>query len=173
MAYRPERKLRREFVCYRIADRRFPLFSGEHAGRVGGRWNPQGRPAIYASTTYSGAMLEKLAQLGTTRIPRHQVSIAITIPAGLTVQAYQPDELSEGWNASDYEVSQAVGEKWLIAQKAVALVVPSVLFPVERNVVLNPWHPQIARVSVGEPLEIRWDGRLFATRPRRPHHPRR
>ena len=173
MAYRPERKLRREFVCYRIADRRFPLFSGEHAGRVGGRWNPRGRPAIYASTTYSGAMLEKLAQLGTTRIPRHQVSIAITIPAGLTVQAYQADELSEGWNASDYEVSQAVGEKWLIAQKAVALVVPSVLFPVERNVVLNPWHPQIARVSVGEPLEIRWDGRLFATRPRRPHHPRR
>ena len=164
MAYRPERKLRRELVCYRIADRRFPLFSGEHAGRVGGRWNPRGRPAIYASTTYSGAMLEKLAQLGSTRIPRHQVSITITIPAGLTVQAYQADELAEGWNASDYEVSQAVGEKWLIAQKAVALIVPSVLVPVERNVVLNPSHPQIARISVGEPLEIAWDERLFATR---------
>ena len=167
MAYRPERKFRREFVCYRIADRRFPLFSGEHAGRVGGRWNPRGRPAIYASTTYSAAMLEKLAQLGTTRIPRHQVSITITIPAGLNVQAYQADELSEGWNASDYEVSQAVGEKWLIAQKAVALIVPSVLFPVERNVVLNPSHPQIARLSMGEPMDIRWDERLFATKRRR------
>ena len=167
MAYRPERKLRRELVCYRIADRRFPLFSGEHAGRVGGRWNPRGRPAIYASTTYSGAMLEKLAQLGTTRIPHHQVSIAITIPAGLTVQAYQEDELAEGWNASGYEVSQALGKKWLIAGKAVALIVPSVLFPVERNVVLNPSHPQIARVSVGEPQEIKWDERLFAARRRR------
>ena len=91
MAYR----LRRELVCYRIADRRFPLFSGEHAAQVGGRWNPWGRPAIYACTTYSGAMLEKLAQLGTTRIPRHQVSITITIASGSTVQAYDSDELPE------------------------------------------------------------------------------
>jgi len=55
----------------------------------------------------------------------------------------------------------------LIAQKAVALIVPSVFFPAERNVVLNPSHPQIARLSVGEPPQIRWDARLFATRRRR------
>lgn len=167
MAYRPERKLRREFVCYRIADRRFKLFSGEHAAEVGGRWNPRGRPAIYASTSYSGAMLEKLAQLGTSRIPRNQVSITITIPPGSSVHVYAADDLPAGWNAADYEVSRAVGEKWLLAQKAVALIVPSVLFPVERNVVLNPSHPQIARIAVAEPLEVRWDERLFATRPRR------
>ncbi len=163
MAYR----LKRDLVCYRIADRRFPLFSGEYASQVGGRWNPPGRPAIYACTTYSGAILEKLAQLGTTRIPRFQTSITITIPAGLTVQAHEADDLPEGWNASDYEVSQAVGDKWLIAQKAVALIVPSVLFSVEHNVVLNPSHPQASRILVGEPLKIRWDERLFATRRRR------
>lgn len=162
MAYR----LKRELVCYRIADRRFPLFSGEHAARVGGRWNPQGRPAIYACTTFGGAMLEQLAQLGTTRIPRCQVSIILTIPAGSTVQTYEADELPEGWNASDYKVSQAVGEKWLIAQKAVALIVPSVLFRVEQNVVLNPLHPQIARIVVGAAVEVKWDERLFAARRR-------
>src|SRR3954464_6907243 len=105
MAYRPEgkleRKLRREQVFSRIAASRFPVFSGAHAAEVGGRWNPRGRPAIYASTSYSGAMLEKLAQLGTTRIPRHQVSIAISLPRGLNVQAYEAEELPEGWNASD------------------------------------------------------------------------
>lgn len=95
------------------------------------------------------------------------MSITITIPVGLTVQAYQADELTEGWNVSDYEVSQAVGEKWLIEGKAVALIVPSVLYPVERNVVLNPAHPEIARISVGEPLEVGWDERLFATKRRR------
>lgn len=163
MAYR----LKRELVCYRIADRRFPLFSGEHAAEAGGRWNPRGRPAIYACMTYSGAMLEKLAQLGTTRIPRYQVSITITVPAGLTVEAHEADELPEGWNASDYEVSQAVGEKWLIGQKAVALIVPSILFPVEHNVVINPSHPQAPRISVSGPREVRWDERLFATRRRR------
>ncbi len=163
MAYR----LKRDLVCYRIADRRFPLFSGEHAAQAGGRWNPRGRPAIYACTTCSGAMLEKLAQLGTTRIPRFQTSITITIPEGLTVQAYEAGDLPEGWNASGYEVSQAAGEKWLIAQKAVALIVPSVLFSVEHNVVLNPLHPQGSRIVVGEPLKIRWDERLFPTRQRR------
>jgi RES domain-containing protein len=160
MAYR----LKRELVCYRIADRRFPLFSGERAAQVGGRWNPTARLAVYACTTYSGAMLEKLAQLGTTRIPRGQVSITITIPAGLTVQAYEADKLPEGWNASDYELGQAIGEKWLVAEKAVALIVPSVLFPVEKNVVLNPVHPQAARIVLGEPMEVRWDHRLFASR---------
>ncbi|MEO5862428.1 MAG: RES domain-containing protein [Burkholderiales bacterium] len=163
MAYR----LKRELICYRIADRRFPLFSGEHAAQVGGRWNPRGRPAIYACTTYSGAMLEKLAQLGTTRIPRYQAAITITIPAGLTVEAYKEDLLPAGWNASDYETGQALGEKWLIAQKAVVLIVPSVLFPVEQNVVLNPSHPQAARILVGEPMQLRWDERLFAKTKRR------
>jgi RES domain-containing protein len=158
MAYR----LKRELVCYRIADRRFPLFSGEHAARVGGRWNLRGRSAIYSCTTYSGAMLEKLAQLGTTRIPRYQASITITIPAGLTVEAHKADQLPAGWNASDYEIGQALGEKWLAAQKAVALIVPSVLFPIEHNVVLNPSHPQAARILVGEPMDVRWDERLFA-----------
>lgn len=165
MAYR----LKRELVCYRIADRRFPLFSGEHAAEAGGRWNPRGSSAIYACMTYSGALLEKLAQLGTTRIPRFQVSITITIPAGLTVQAYDSDGLPDGWNASDYGVSQAVGDKWLNARKAVALVVPSVLFPVEHNVVVNPSHPQAARIVAGEAQEIRWDERLFLTRRRRSH----
>ncbi len=163
MAYR----LKRGLICYRIADRRFPLFSGEHAAEFGGRWNPRGSPAIYACTTYSGAMLEKLAQLGTTRIPRFQVSITISVPAGLTVQTLDPDDLPGGWNAADYDVSQAVGEKWLVAQKAVALIVPSVLFPVEHNVVVNPSHPQAARIVADEPQEIRWDERLFFTRQRR------
>lgn len=160
-------RLKRELVCYRIADRRFALFSGEYAARSGGRWNPRGMPAIYACTTYSGALLEKLAQLGTTRIPRHQASIAITIGAGSTVQAYEADELPEGWNSSEYGIAQSIGEKWLTARKAIALIVPSVLFPIEHNIVLNPAHPQAAGIYVGEPVQVRWDERLFAARPRR------
>ncbi len=160
MASRADRKLRRDLVCYRIADPRFPLFSGEHAAKTGGRWNPQGSPVVYASSTYSGALLEKLAQVGTARIPRHQVSITITIPAGLTIRSCEA--LLEGWNASDYAVSQAIGEEWLAARKAVALIVPSVLFPVEHNVVIDPMHPQARLIRVGKPLKIRWDESLFA-----------
>lgn len=162
-------RLKRELLCYSIADRRFPLFSGEHAAELGGRWNPRGSAAIYACTTYSGALLEKLAQLGTTRIPRYQVSITISIPVGLSVQALAPDELPAGWDAADYDISQAVGEEWLSAKTAVALVIPSVLFPVEHNVVVNPAHPQAGRISVSEPQEIRWDERLFVASPRRTH----
>jgi len=160
MAYRLKRKL----VCYRIADRRFPLFSGDHAAEVGGRWNPRGRPAIYACTTYSDAMLEKLAQLGTTRMPRYQAAITISISAGLAVQTYEADKLPAGWNASEYDVGQGVGEKWLDAHKAVALIVPSVLFPVEHTVVINPFHPEAKRIVVGDAEPVRWDERLFVKR---------
>ncbi len=85
----------------------------------------------------------------------------------LTVEAYKADRLPAGWNASDYEISQALGEKWLIAQKVVAMIVPSVLFPVEHNVVLNPSPPQAARILRGEPMEVTWDERLFVETKRR------
>ena len=43
---------------YRIGDGRHPLWDGTGAALIGGRWNSPGRPLIYASLIYGGAMLE-------------------------------------------------------------------------------------------------------------------
>ena len=48
------RRLSAPLTLYRIADRRYPLYSGHAAGQVGFRWNPREIEVVYASVTYAG-----------------------------------------------------------------------------------------------------------------------
>jgi RES domain-containing protein len=41
------------------------------------------------------------------------------------------------------------------------LLVPSFVARLERNVVINPAHPNTARIEVGAPQPVLWDRRLF------------
>ena len=59
-------------TAYRIADRRHPIFDGAGATQQGGRWNSPGRPLIYASETFAGALLEQLARANIGTLPRTQ-----------------------------------------------------------------------------------------------------
>lgn len=86
MAFQPEGGLHK---AYRLADERYPIFDGGGAMLLGGRWNSPGRRVIYASFTFSGAMLEVLVHTNTGRVPSHYVYIEITIPA--TVQTERLD----------------------------------------------------------------------------------
>jgi RES domain-containing protein len=46
------------------------------------------------------------------------------------------------------------------------LRVPSVVFDVERNVLINPGHPDFRRFRVAGIESVRWDERLFTETPR-------
>ena len=72
--------------AYRIADSRHPIFDGTGAATLGGRWNSPGRRVIYASETYAGALLEKLAHTNIGRVPKRQAYVEIEIPAGLEIE---------------------------------------------------------------------------------------
>lgn len=65
MASRPRNPKHAKFIAYRIADARYPIFDGTGDSLIGGRWNSPGRPPIYASLGYAGAMLELLVHGGT------------------------------------------------------------------------------------------------------------
>jgi RES domain-containing protein len=148
---------------YRIADRRYSPASGDGARLFGARWNSAGRAAIYACTTYAGAMLEKLVHTGR-RIPKHQVCVVFEVPDDLRVSALKPAE-HVGWDAPDCVVRRAAGDAWLQAGNSCVLLVPSVVFDVERNALVNPSHPDFARIGVVSIEAVRWDDRLFtATR---------
>ena len=154
MASRPEEPI----VAYRIADGRYPLFDGAGAQRRGGRWNSPGKPAIYGALSYAGALLEVLAHGGIGKVPRTQRWIRIEIPKGVTVE--ESGEVS-GWDASDLTASRAFGDRWLDEKRSVALVVPSLVGrPNERNIVINPTHPDFSRLRTSEPAAVIWDSRL-------------
>jgi RES domain-containing protein len=83
-------------IAYRIADNRYPIFDGNGAALTGGRWNSQGLRVIYASCSYAGAMLEKLAQTGIGSIPSNQQSIAIHVPDTILIEEITAEDIP-GW----------------------------------------------------------------------------
>ena len=144
---------------YRIADQRFAPEGGEGARLFAARWNSPGRAVIYACTTYAGAMLEKLVHTGR-KIPRYQVCVVFEVPDDLRVHSVAPADYP-GWEASDCVVSRGAGDAWLHAAQSSVLLVPSVVFDVERNALINPAPPDFARIRVVSVETVRWDDRLF------------
>ena len=144
-------------LIYRLGTERYPIWDGTGAAIRGGRWNPPGVPVIYAAATQSLAMLERLVQgadLGGTRL----------------VEAQIPDDLPWddllrsppiGWADIGSPSARAAGAAWLVAGRTALLRVPSVVVPREANWVVNPAHPDAARIRVGAPEPLEWDARLF------------
>src|SRR5438876_6868055 len=99
-------------TAYRIGSAAHPLLDGSGAAASdAARWNSRGRYVIYAAEHYATALLEKAAQLNSTRIPRSLRFTKIDLPAGITVEELHTEDLP-GWDADDCSASQAFGNSW-------------------------------------------------------------
>ncbi len=146
--------------AFRIADRRFPVLDGEGAKMAGGRWNSPGRAVVYAAETFAGSMLEVLIHMNRLKVPKNRVYVELSIEDNLISSV--PTEGVPVWNASDQIASRAFGDDWLKAGRSLSLLVPNLATRgVERNILINPQHPDFSRIIVSDPKEMEWDGRLF------------
>jgi RES domain-containing protein len=68
-----------------------------------------------------------------------------------------------GWADIGSPSARAAGAAWLAAGRTALLRVPSVVVPREANWVVNPTHPDAARIRLGRPEPLGWDPRLFGT----------
>ena len=55
----------------------------------------------------------------------------------------------------------ALGTEWLTSRRGVALSVPSAVIPIERNLLLNPLHPEVTRVRIVGDEAFTFDPRLM------------
>ena len=135
-------------------------FSGEGARRYGGRWNAPGRAVVYASLHLSLAALEALAHADRRSFDRDYVSFEVRVPNDLVLEL-RDEDLPPGWRARPVShAARAIGDAWLAQRASVALSVPSVLVPQERNLLLAPDHPRFGEVRIGPPRPFRFDERL-------------
>lgn len=135
-------------------------FSGEGARRYGGRWNTPGRPMVYASLHLSLAALETLAHADRRSFERDYLAYEVEVPRGLVLEL-RDDDLPNDWRARPSSPgARSVGDAWLAQRASVALSVPSVPVPQERNLLLNPQHPRFAEVRIGTAQRFRFDDRL-------------
>src|SRR5271154_1652431 len=125
---------------YRIADHRHKIFDGEGAAIFGGRWNSLGRRVIYAAETYAGALLEALVNSNTGRVPKQHAWIEILIGADVGVEEVDARRVRR-WDAPDQRASRIFGDRWYDEKRSTVLIVPSLVAPRERNVIINQEHP--------------------------------
>ncbi|KVD76207.1 hypothetical protein WI89_07025 [Burkholderia ubonensis] len=146
---------------YRIADTRHTIWSGTGAMLVGGRFNSPGRPVIYASLTFAGAMLEVLVHARIGKVPKTHAWVEATVSDDVTVERHTAGSLPEGWDAPADQTARRFGDAWIDEARSAILVVPSVVARAEFNALVNPAHPDAARIVVAEPHPVVWDERLF------------
>lgn len=151
--------LNRTIKAYRIGvnNNKYPIFDGTGAKLYPGRWN-ENYPVIYCAANYSLALLEKLVHSNIGSIPEHQQWIEITIPVGTTYETVTTYSLPD-WKQTS--VSKAFGDSWLESLRSCILLVPSVIAPVENNILINESHPQFSTITTSLNQPVIWDSRLF------------
>lgn len=122
-----------------------------------GRWNPEGVPILYCSTTLALACLEILVHLSPRQIPLDYVYSSAEIPP--TDHAYFRKSLFDEY------VTRSYGRSWVVSKAALAVLVPSVIIPTEWNVLLNPTHADYASVRWDSPEAFAFDSRLLKATP--------
>ena len=156
-------------AVFRVTKERYrdQLFSGLGGLHASGRWTRRGRPVVYTSQSISLAVLEYALNY-----KRHG-----WLPAAVLGRAVIPDEvaiesiptlaLADNWRDPDPPAAlREVGDNWLRRAETVCLRVPSAIVPEESNFLLNPRHPDFARLAMGLPESFNFDRRLARSRKR-------
>ncbi len=153
--------LDRTLTAYRIGDPAgaYPIFDATGSTISPGRWNTPASPVIYASQSFSTALLEKLVR-GSGQLPPNQHFVTITLPRGLSYEVLSLPSLP-GWDSMPATVSKSFGETWCRERRSAILMVPSVVARVDWNVLVNPAHPEFRLIEAGLHQPVYWDRRLY------------
>src|SRR4029079_6709466 len=134
--------------AWRIAREPYSLDrDGRGAKLTGGRWTPPGTAVLHAAESIALAALEVLVHAS--KPPPDLVLVAIDLPDGARVDRPRLGDLPEDWASPlPSEYCKAWGKRWCESSGALALAVPSVVVPEERNFVINVSHAQMKAVRL-------------------------
>jgi len=127
-----------------------------------GRWHTKGtQQVVYAGSSRALCQLEKRVHCnGAT--PKNQALMRLEIAAGAELLNAADRGLQAHWR-NDETHTQSLGIEWLGSGVSLGLWVPSYVEPNERNLLLNPAHPDYRGVTlVLERNPFGFDPRLFA-----------
>jgi RES domain-containing protein len=145
--------------AYRIGSGRHPIFDGTGASLSPGRWNEARQRVIYCGASFAITLLERLCYAALGRVPSGDRYIEVVVPDEL-VETFDEAQ-NPGWQSSGSEVARQFGSYWWREQRSVALLVPSAVTGIDRNLVLNADHPDFKEIIAGPEQPVVWDQRLF------------
>jgi RES domain-containing protein len=135
--------------------------SGEGARLFGGRWNRKGTPVLYTAESRALATVETLVHLSMPLLPKDLRIARIRIPEDASFTRVEPEDLPPGWAGHPPPLKLSViGEEWVRSNKSLCLSVPSAAVPGDRNVLINPKHPDAGSVKIADAEPYHFDKRL-------------
>lgn len=136
--------------------------SGAGAEKTGGRWNRVGKRMVYTASSIALAVLETIVHTGAT-LPFNRYLVEVSIPDDVWDGRETIDQASApvGWDACPTGMpSLDYGDDWLASRRSAILLVPSVVVPEEFNILLNPTHPDAAKITARPIRRWAYDYRL-------------
>lgn len=137
-------------------------FDGKGAARYPGRWNVAGVRMVYAANSKPLSMLEQLVHYDKDDQPP-LVIIRAELPEEF-VQELSDNNLPTDWDAQPTPFStQLLGKNWIASDASFGLAVPSTTcWPsAEKNILLNPLHPDATQLKIYSPEPFSFDKRLM------------
>jgi RES domain-containing protein len=108
--------------------------------------------------TVALAVLENLVHMSRQDFPIGYVCVAAVIPDSIGIVTAQDLRLrADLWEFS----SQDLGDWWIDSKESAVLEVPSAVVADEHIYLLNPAHPDFARIAADPPALFHFDPRLF------------
>ena len=118
--------------------------------RASARWHTRGHRVVYLSSTPASALLEILVHLEIEegRLPRFYKLLEIQVPEDVRMEKLEDwAKLPKGWPKKQ-AVTRAFGDQWLNRNSAALLQIPSAIVPRTNNFLLNPLHPDAAKIQI-------------------------
>lgn len=137
--------------------------SGAGAKATGGRWNRPGNALLYCAENIALACLETYVHLKSAGLPLNRYLVRLDIPAKLWEAATTLDMQSApvGWDALPPGLASLdAGDAWIAGAATALLLVPSSIVPDEHNVLINPAHPDAAKISARKLRRWIYDPRM-------------
>ncbi|UHL63259.1 RES family NAD+ phosphorylase [Paralcaligenes sp. KSB-10] len=136
--------------------------SGMGAKITGGHWSREGTPMVYCASSIALACLETIVHLNFDGLPLNRFLVEVSIPEKLwsAAQTLKPEN-HVGWDTIPAgKVGLDTGDDWVVSNTSLLLIVPSVIVPEEHNALLNPRHPDIAKITFKKIRQWHYDARL-------------
>lgn len=126
------------------------------------RWNSTGLFVIYAAENCSLACLENLVHRNGFGNDSDYSLLTISFPNTIKTLEVHSKDLQKKWNnatENGHLICRAIGDTWIRNQQSAILFVPSAIIPKERNVLINPNHPDFKKIKFNS-QEFAFDKRL-------------
>jgi RES domain-containing protein len=135
---------------------RFADLAGTGGLFASGRWHTRGRPVVYLSDHPASCLLEMLVQGPRLSLPPSFRWLRVEV-AGVAPEPHAA--LPDDWR-TDAVATRRLGDTWLATRSSALLQVPSVIVPHASNYLLNPRHPDAARLAIRDVIEYPLDPRV-------------